>query len=398
MMGRVLLAMWIGSSNAMMTLMMIAILCQHRQAKAFSAVKVQSASRISHGALHGSCHKNQRPSSCVLQLPARLRTTTTTKLMMTYKGIGSSYLFTLGRGNDHLLRQVRQPQWQSQLPWRRNNTLHWTIEKGIARTKGSSAIQSAIVGTAVESRSVSSSLSLKSSSMTLNTPIHTFDSMQDVLEFLEDLPSTTRANNNDMDDALEHWYVVKYYVSYCKVCQRSALNYKKIALEYANGLSNCTDNQSVIHFLRADATSWATGTGGDHHDRSSRKQRQRQQQKPPQDDFSGNMQQWLKQMGLVKFPFVQIYRGSTGTCVASFSTGGTSYMFTRRVRETLHDVLQRTTQEWSDFEMQWKHDIDENRQARRESLSFLLSLSSKATAAVDSVEETHISEPTFTHC
>ena len=178
--------------------------------------------------------------------------------------------------------------------------------------------------------------------------------MPEMLTFLQDLPTLQQ------DDDQEQWYVVKYFVSYCKVCQRSALNYKKIALEYAAANddndkdkepSTVVGHRNRVHFVRADATSW-TGVSSSSESSSSSQQQQ----------------QWLKQLGITKFPFVQVYRGRTGACVASFSTGGTSYMFARRVRETLQAIVTRSPQEWKDFEQNCQSAMDENAQVRRQVL------------------------------
>lgn len=135
----------------------------------------------------------------------------------------------------------------------------------------------------------------------------------DPLQYLKAIDQT-----NDGDELL----VVKYYASYCKLCQRASINYKKIA-------SGHQENKSPVRFAKIEASLL-----------------------PP--DL------W-KKMGVTKLPFIQIFRH--GRCVASFSTGP-SHMFTPKVRDTLKTCLNRSGQEWQLFESQFAEQIQENIQAR----------------------------------
>ncbi|KAL7570467.1 hypothetical protein ACA910_004252 [Epithemia clementina (nom. ined.)] len=253
--------------------------------------------------------------------------------------------------------------------------------------------------------------SFDSSSFSLHTPIHTFDSMRDALEFLEQLP-LRQSLRQDEEEEEEEYLVVKYFVSYCKVCQRAALSYKKIATEYTND----NRNGKRVHFLRADASSWAIPSSVNVNNKyynndpatvpnsfpsmsdfgeeapslqqlssdmnhgnlvdPSLGMEEEPQSSQQQRSQSHQQQEWLKQLGLIKFPFVQIYRKRTGDCVASFSTGGTSYMFTRRVRETLNAVLERTPNEWQAFDRDCRAAMDENHNVRRHVLQQATTLSS----------------------
>jgi hypothetical protein len=51
--------------------------------------------------------------------------------------------------------------------------------------------------------------------------VHDFDTP---LKFLEALSLSHENNNNS-------FMVVQFYASYCKICQRAGINYKKIAME-----------------------------------------------------------------------------------------------------------------------------------------------------------------------
>jgi len=143
----------------------------------------------------------------------------------------------------------------------------------------------------------------------------------------------------------ENWYVVMYHAAWCKVCQRASITYKKIATEYDN-----LESGDTVHFLRAPAGEWAANKNDDD-------ALIRSSPKP-----MGTLQD-IKEIGITKFPFVQVFRGSDGACVASFATGA-SHLFARRVRETLKQILDRTPSEWRDFESNFEYDIWKNQKAR----------------------------------
>ena len=99
-------------------------------------------------------------------------------------------------------------------------------------------------------------------------PVHNFDSLQECLSFLEGIPETH-------DESL---VVVKFYASYCRICKRASITYKKIASDDAYAKN--------FHFTRVEA---------------------------------GRMSaERLRTLGLTKFPFIQIFR--KGMCVGKSKT------------------------------------------------------------------------------
>ena len=121
--------------------------------------------------------------------------------------------------------------------------------------------------------------------------------------------------------------IVKYYASYCKICQRAGIQLKGIAKDYAT-------NGQPVEFAKVEAQV-----------------------------FNPEPSDKLKALGVSKFPFVQIYRG--GLCVASFSTGPT-HMFKKRVLETIDTCLSRSDTEWNQFAQEFHKEIESNSQARNE--------------------------------
>lgn len=142
----------------------------------------------------------------------------------------------------------------------------------------------------------------------LDTPVHNFQSPAQYLEALD-------ANHEDNE-----LLVVKYYASYCKICQRASISFKKIAMDR---------NDKPVRFARLESS------------------------RMPAD--------LLRQLGLTKFPFVQIFRH--GKIVASFSTGP-SHMFAPKVRNTVDTCLQRSEEEWAELEKEFGHEIQANLEAR----------------------------------
>ena len=139
-------------------------------------------------------------------------------------------------------------------------------------------------------------------------PVHSFSTPALYLDALDD---------NEHDDEL---LVVKYYATYCKVCQRASINYKKIA----------TDRRDQpVRFAKLECSRLHADI--------------------------------LRELGLSKFPFIQVFRH--GACVASFSTGP-SHMFNGKVRDTVDMCLARSDDEWHAFEKQFSAEIQANRDAR----------------------------------
>lgn len=127
-------------------------------------------------------------------------------------------------------------------------------------------------------------------------------------------------NALDANEHDEELLVVNYYASYCKICQRSSINYKKIANEM---------KEQPLRLARLEVSRLPTNL--------------------------------LKKLGLTRLPFVQIFRH--GKCVASFSTGP-SHMFAPKVRDTLQTCLARTQDEWDAFLREFDAPIQENIQSQ----------------------------------
>jgi hypothetical protein len=161
-----------------------------------------------------------------------------------------------------------------------------------------------------------------------SSPTPNFDSP---LQFLD---AVSQDSNND------NLIVVKYYAVFCKVCQRTSIKYKQVAMEKM---------QEPVEFYRLEASRLDSDT--------------------------------LRSLGVTKFPFVQIFR--QGDCVASFSTGA-SNLFAKRVRDTLDVCLDRSDDEWQAFQRDFSKQVLENRQARaavKESL--LINANSSVTPSDD---------------
>jgi hypothetical protein len=180
--------------------------------------------------------------------------------------------------------------------------------------------------------------------------VHDFDTP---LKFLEALSLSQNDHNSN------RLMVVKYYASYCKICQRAGINYKKIAIE----------EQQRAH---------AQQNGVDQHH-------------PPPIDFyqldAGRLSgDTLKQLGVTKFPFCQIF--FRGDCVASFglSTGVAARLFGQRVRGTLDVCLARTEDEWEAFRTDFAPQLKDNLSARdavQESLTATMTESSSSDEYVN---------------
>jgi hypothetical protein len=201
-------------------------------------------------------------------------------------------------------------------------------------------------------------------------PVHDFDTP---LQFLEALMPSHDHDDHDHDDHNNnHFTVVKHYASYCKICQRAGIQYQKIAVK---------EQQAQAHIQAAQARQ--------NNDSSLPPPLPPSPPPPlPRIDFyqldagrllSGDT---LKQLGVTKFPFCQIF--VRGDCVASFglSTGGSggggsggsggggvgaaaaAHLFGQRVRDTLDTCLARTEDEWETFRTDFAVPIQDNRSAR----------------------------------
>ena len=127
------------------------------------------------------------------------------------------------------------------------------------------------------------------------------------------------SDNVYADDAMT---LILFHATYCKICQRAAMQLNKAAKEYPS-----------VRFAKVEAQVFPE-PASDH----------------------------LRTLGVSKFPFVQIYR--KGKCVASFSTGPT-HMFMRKIRETLDLCSERDDACWESFETDFAGEIESNRLARK---------------------------------
>lgn len=106
----------------------------------------------------------------------------------------------------------------------------------------------------------------------LETPIHNFASIQECLNFL-DAQRDAATTMSTMTEQSPDMAVVMYYASYCRICKRASITYKKLA-------STAAYEKDFV-FARVEA---------------------------------GRLQaDLLKKLGLTKFPFMQIFR--KGKCV-----------------------------------------------------------------------------------
>jgi hypothetical protein len=146
------------------------------------------------------------------------------------------------------------------------------------------------------------------------------------LQFLEALSLSYEHKNN-------RFMVVKYYASYCKICQRASINYKKIAMEQQQTQARQNDDElkHPIDFYQLDAGRLPGET--------------------------------LKTLGVTKFPYCQIF--FRGDCVASFGLStGVAHLFGQRVRDTLDMCLARSEDEWEAWGRDFSSQIKDNLSAR----------------------------------
>lgn len=185
-------------------------------------------------------------------------------------------------------------------------------------------------------------------------------SIDQLLDVMDDSKKSLVGNNDDDDDD-DKLVVIKYYASYCKICQRAGIQFKKIATEYPN---------NKVQFAKIEASvlggSSSGGNGGNknriiqqHHTVSS-------STTAPTDGSTtattaASSADTLRSLGVTKFPFVQIYR--KGLCVASFSTGP-SHLFVKKVRDTIDLCLERTPDVWDSYANEFCDEIQSNQRAR----------------------------------
>lgn len=138
-----------------------------------------------------------------------------------------------------------------------------------------------------------------------NGPVTAVHSIGDFLDLVE---------NTEENELV----VVKYHAKWCKVCARATLKYKKMALKYAQP---SVETPVPISFISVESTD--------------------------------NMK-IIEQLGIKKFPFIQIYRNKE--CVAAFGTGP-AHNFQRMVGSTVEQKLETTVEEWDAFRSEFKSQI-----------------------------------------
>uniref|UniRef100_A0A7S1Y331 Thioredoxin domain-containing protein n=1 Tax=Grammatophora oceanica TaxID=210454 RepID=A0A7S1Y331_9STRA len=147
-------------------------------------------------------------------------------------------------------------------------------------------------------------------------PVIDITSLPELLRFIDEAPPNQLC-------------VIKFWASYCKVCQRAKQIFRRLAVVddetcHIDDVS-CDRSFAAVEIVQ-------TGTSV------------------------------VKQLGVTKTPFIQIYRN--GKCVASFSTGP-AHNFRRKVDDTLKLVKTRTLEEWDKFEEDFAAEIDVNQQELR---------------------------------
>jgi len=161
----------------------------------------------------------------------------------------------------------------------------------------------------------SSSLSVATSSQQQQqTGVTELTTKREFLSFIDNINLHNNDNNRNNE-----FQMIKYYASYCKVCQRIKPLYKRIAnSEIAANVSFGSVEVSVI----GDTPT-------------------------------------LETLGLTKLPFIQIYQNKK--CVASFSTGGQTYTFKKQIKSTLSSCKERSPEEWHEFLTTYQTDIEGQR-------------------------------------
>jgi thiol-disulfide isomerase/thioredoxin len=156
-------------------------------------------------------------------------------------------------------------------------------------------------------------------------PVAIAESMEELLAMMDgsvddDIDdSSCNDEENENGTALT---LVLFHAHYCKICQRATMQLNRAAREYP-----------PVKFGKVEA---------------------RVVPEPASEN--------LRNLGISKFPFIQIFR--KGDCVASFSTGPT-HLFLRKVRDTLDLCLERDGDCWEAFVTDFATEIESNRDARR---------------------------------
>lgn len=110
----------------------------------------------------------------------------------------------------------------------------------------------------------------------------------------------------------------RFHAKFCKVCARVILKYKKMANKLtAPGV----ETQVPIRFISVESTA---------------------------------NPKIIQQLGVKKFPFIQIYRNKE--CVASFGTGP-AHNFQRMVGNTVDQKLSTSQSDWDAFRAEFKEEI-----------------------------------------
>ena len=148
------------------------------------------------------------------------------------------------------------------------------------------------------------------------SPVVTAESVDDILSLMDGTFSQEAPPASGLT-------LVLFHAHYCKICQRATMQLVKASKEYP-----------TVRFAKIEAQTMP-------------------------DPAADN----LRQLGVSKFPFLQIYRH--GDCVASFSTGPT-HMFLRKVRGTLDLCLERDEDCWKEFCHEFATEIRVNRDARHQ--------------------------------
>ena len=148
------------------------------------------------------------------------------------------------------------------------------------------------------------------------SPVVTAESVDDILSIMDGTISQEAPPASGLT-------LVLFHAHYCKICQRATMQLGKASKEYP-----------TVQFAKIEA---------------------RTIPEPSADN--------LRQLGVSKFPFLQIFRH--GDCVASFSTGP-SHMFMRKVRGTLDLCLDRDEDCWKEFCDEFASEIRVNRDARNQ--------------------------------
>jgi hypothetical protein len=137
-----------------------------------------------------------------------------------------------------------------------------------------------------------------------SSPVHTLTSTQEFLDCIDQA-------------AIKELTIVLFHAHYCKVCQRSNIQYRKVAYRYPD-----------IQFCRLETSHFSS--------------------------------EHLRSLGVTRLPFVQIYRNQI--CVASFSTRNE---LEKSLTHTIELCQSRDVLQWKSFWDAHQVEIAENRRARR---------------------------------